>query len=73
MFRKWREKDSTKLRQLEREFEKLTHEFNMVKLSYGMLRSEYRILEKRVDAKEITHIQKVEVKLKQPSEYCEWY
>jgi hypothetical protein len=66
MFRKWREKDSTKLRQLEREFE-------MLKFDYGMLRDNYRRLEKRVDAKEVTHVQKVQVELHKPFDYDGWY
>jgi hypothetical protein len=66
MFRKWREKDSAKLRQLEREFE-------MLKFDYGMLRDNYRRLEKRVDAKEVTHVQKVQVELHKPFDYDGWY
>jgi hypothetical protein len=72
MFRKMEDRDSNKLRKLEREFKTLRHEFEMLKLDYGMLRSDYRSLEKRVDAKEITHVQKVKVELTKPFDYDGW-
>jgi predicted nuclease with TOPRIM domain len=73
LFRKWKEGDSYKLRQLESEFASLKREFNTVKFSFDMLRTNYRQLEKKVNDKEVTHVQKVQVELHKPFDYDGWY
>lgn len=62
MFKKWGESESNRLKKLEREFD-------MLKFDYELLRNNYRTLEKKVEEKEVTHIQKVQVELTKPSEY----
>jgi hypothetical protein len=66
MFRKWKEKDSNKLKQLEKEFKSL-------KFEYDMLKIDFRRLEKKVAEKEVTHVQKVKVELHKPFDYDGWY
>jgi hypothetical protein len=62
MFKKWRDTESNRLKQIEREFE-------MLKFDYELLRTDYKRLEKRVEGKEITHVQKVQVELHKPYDY----
>jgi hypothetical protein len=65
MFRKWKEKDSARLRKLEREHQSL-------KFDYEMIRADFRRLEKKVAEKEVTHVQKVQVELRKPFDYDGW-
>jgi hypothetical protein len=66
VFRKWKERDSKKLRQLEREFSAL-------KLDYDLLRSEVRRLSAKVAEKEVTHVQRINVTVEKPFDYGGWY
>jgi hypothetical protein len=66
VFKKWKEKDSYRLKQLEQEFKSL-------KFDYELLRMDYRTLEKKVAEKEVTHVQKVQVELHKPFDYDGWY
>lgn len=72
MFRKWKERDASRLRKLEREFKSLREEYELLKLDYSLLRSQFRSLEKKVAEKEVTHVQKVQVELTKPFDYDGW-
>lgn len=72
-FRKWRESDSAKLRKLEKRFDELQSEYKTLKSYHWNLRRDYRVLEKRVAEKEVTHVQTVKVELTKPFDYDGWY
>lgn len=59
LLRKWEENESNRLKRLEKQFDSL-------KFEYELLRSEFRTLQKKVAEKEVTHVQKVQVEIKKP-------
>ncbi|MDF1511164.1 hypothetical protein PZE06_23825 [Robertmurraya sp. DFI.2.37] len=65
MFRKWKESDSRKLRALEKEFE-------LIKTDHQLLRAEIRSLRRKLNEKEITHTQRIKVEVIKPVDYDGW-
>lgn len=73
MWRKWKYRDATKLRKLEREHNSLVVESarnkEMLILEISELQRELRKLKKAVEAKEVTHIQRIKVDVSKSSSW----
>lgn len=71
MWRKWKERDSAKLRELERKFSDdredwYTHR-RYIDRQVRLMQEEINVLTEKLSEKEVIHTQKVEVTVKQPS------
>lgn len=66
MIKRWRERDSAKLRKLEREFE-------LLKLDYELMTDKVWQLERKVNEKEVTYTQRIKVQVDKPFDYDGWY
>lgn len=73
LFRRWKQSDATKLRKLENRFNDLLEEYDSLKCDYRILHAQFKAMEKKIEEKEVTHVQKVKVEINQSVDYWDAY